>query len=349
MPGLLARLGRGSLAFTVVVLASLVLGCSDSDTSLLEAIIGGGGGDEPATLENVWPNEDGRAWTYRLDQRIWDRVPDRVYATQDSVPPAPSLDEVVALLGNHPIGNNPVPDAGGYRMQFNGMKTTQSGAVAQNLETEVFPLATTSARFQPIQVGPGSRFWRSLVHARPDLAPRIAALHPEIARLASTAVAAEVDPPLFLWGYAWEKTEEYIGAYGDVNTLLSWLYLEANLTPGHEFTIQLIPDLVDDVFLHARVLAERSVSTALGTYTHAIDVLYEVDYGVGEAFDDQFNVIGYTRSIGYGTITYAPGLGPVATYERSVANVGETIHPGYGDLNGTIALVLPGGGAPPLP
>ena len=349
MPGRLARLGRGSLAFTVVVLASFVLGCSDSDSSLFEAIIGGGGGDEPATLENVWPNEDGRAWTYHLDQRTWDPVPDRVYASEDSVPPAPSLDEVVALLSGHPIGSNPVSDAAGYRMQFNGMKTTQSGAVGQNLETEVFPLSTTSARFRPIQIRPGSRFWRSLAHARPDLAPRIAALHPDIARLASTAVTADVEEPLYLSGYAWEKTESYIGGYGDLNTLLSWLYLEEDLTPGHEFTIQLIPDLVDDVFLHARVLAERSVSTDLGTYTHAIDVLYEVDYGVGEAFDDQFNVIGYIRTFDYGTITYAPGLGPVATYERSLINLGETVHPGYRELKGSIALVIPGGGAPPLP
>ena len=345
MPGP-ARFRRSSLVFTVLVLTSFALGCSsDSDDSLFEAILGGGSSDEPATLENVWPNEDGRTWTYRLDQRTWDPVPERVYATEDSVPPAPSLDDVEVLLIDHPMGANPVSDAAGYRMRFNGMKTTESGAVGQNLETEVIPLPATSARLRTVQGTPGVGFWRSLVRARPDLAPRVAALHPEIARLASKATTADVDPPLYLFGYAWEKTDAYIGSYGDLNTLLSWLYLEADLTPGHEFTIQLVPDLADDVFLHARVLADKAVTTDLGTVAHAIEVLYEVDYGVGEVFLP----LGYTRTFDYGTITYAPGIGPVATYERNLINVGETIHPGYRELSGSIALVLPGMGAPPLP
>jgi hypothetical protein len=345
MHGCPARSRRLPFAFAVLVLASFPLGCSDSEDSLFTAITGSGG-DEPASLENVWPNEDGRAWAYRLDQRVWDQVPRQVYATPEEVPPIPSVDEVVALLGNHPIGDNPVSDVSGYRMRFHGMKTTQSGAVGQNLETEMFALTATAARSRFSETAPDAVFWRSLARARPDLVPRIAALLPETARLAAKVAAAEVDPPLYLFGNAWEKTEEYIGSYGDLNTLLAWEYLEADLTPGHEFTIQLIPDVVDDVFLHVRVLAERTATTALGTHPHSIDVLYVVDYGLAEAFDDQFNVIGYSRSYDYGTITYAPGVGPVATYERSVIGVGEPVHPGYREMRGAVTAVAPGQGTP---
>jgi hypothetical protein len=336
---------------------SLALGCSERtdpgdpsgtivEGSRLALLAPGERGGPPPSLRNIWPNEDGRAWTYRLDQRVWDLVEPPTYSTPEEVPPIPSLDEVAALLGNHPIGSNPVADAAGYRMQFNGMKTTESGAVGQSLETEVFDLATTSTGSIRHSMVPDAGFWRSLARARPDLAPRIAGrLGQEAARLAAPVEAAEVDPPLYLFGYAWEKTREYIGSYGDLNTILSWKYLEADLTPGHEFTIQLVPDLADNVFLHVRVLAERAATTVLGEHPHSIDVLYVVDYGVGDYSGG--SVPGFAHAYDYGTITYAPKVGPVASYERNIIYTGEPIHPGYRELRGEVAAVVPGRG--PLP
>ncbi|HET9252420.1 MAG TPA: hypothetical protein VFP58_09900 [Candidatus Eisenbacteria bacterium] len=335
----------GPLALFLFVLLSFLPGCSDEDGSgLLQEVVL----ELPPTLGTVWPNDDGRSWSYRLDQRGWDEVPPTVYAAPESIPPIPTLDEVESLLGNHPIGPNPVLDAAGYRMQFLGMKTTESGAVGQNLVTEMYELPATSATSNLVSVRPGAGFWLSLARARPDLLPRIAARWPEVGRRAATAGAdfADVDPPLYLFGYAWTKTSQYIGSYGDLNTSLSWKYLEANLEPGHEFTLQLVPDLADNVFLHARVLRERTVTTVLGDHPSAIDVLYMVDYGVNEVFDSQMNAIGYAHSYDYGTITYAPFVGPVATYERSLIYAGETQHPGWRELTGAITDVQPRGTLP---
>ena len=157
---------------------------------------------------------------------------------------------------------------------------------------------------------------------------------------------ASVDPPLYLFGYAWEKTREYIGSYGDLNTNLSWKYLEADLDPGHEFTIQLVPDLADDVFLHVRVLRERTATSPLGDHPRSIDVLYEVDYGISEATDVDGNPIGYWHAYDYGMITYAPKVGPVASYERSLISVGEPLDPGYRELTAELTAVVPGGNGP---
>lgn len=357
---MLRRSARPSgIPITLVVpaLVSLVLGCSDrlapddvSEFSLRESGLAaqapGARGGPPASLRNIWPNEDGRAWTYHLLQRTWDFHEIRIFPTLEDVPPLPTLDEVAALLGNHPIGNDPVTEEAGYRMQFRGLKTTMSGAVGQNLETEVFEWGQPSFPGANRSTVVSAGFWRALAQARPDLLPRIAALRPEAARLAGQVGAASVDEPLFLFGYAWEKTREYIGSYGDLNTLLSWKYLEANLAPGHEFTMQLVPDLADDVFLHVRVLRERTATTDVGDHPRSIDVLYLVEFGTSEATDVDGNPIGYFRAYTYGTITYSPRIGPVATYERSLISVGEPLDPGYRELTGVLTAVVPGRNRP---
>jgi hypothetical protein len=310
------------------------------------ALAPGMGGGPPASLRNIWPNEDGRAWTYRLDQKTWAGGGEfRIYPTLEEVPPSLTLDQVVSLLGNHPLGDNPVLEQAGYRMRFAGLKTTLSGAVGQNLETEILDLTSAATGTRRGAVA-SAGFWRALARARPDLADRIAALRPDLARTAAGTAAEEVSEPLFLFGYAWEKTREHIGSYGDLNTILSWKYLEADLDPGHEFSIQLVPDLTDDVFLHVRVLRERTATTPLGDHPRSIDVLYLVDYGISEATDVDGNTIGYHRSNGYGVITYAPKVGPVRTYEREFFSVGEPLDPGFRELTAELTAVVPGRNGP---
>src|SRR5258705_464716 len=93
----------------------------------------------------------------------------------------------------------------------------------------------------PAWIQPGARrakppgFIQALSVARPDLARKMAAKWGPLIRTASTDAAASIDPPNFLFGYAWEKTSEYIGSYGDLNTQLAWKYLVANLKPGSGF------------------------------------------------------------------------------------------------------------------
>lgn len=343
-------------ALPLTSLLAIALGCTNQvaptnpsmaavDESRFALEAAGMRGGPPASLRNIWPNEDGRSWTYRLEQRTWGPLEFRVYPTPDEVPPLPSMDAIEALLENHPIGSDPVTETAGYRMQFLGVKTTESGAVGQNLETEVFDLREASleaVRSVTARSAGAEGFWRSLARARPDLAGRIAAFRTDAARLTAPAGTASVDEPLFLFGYAWEKTREHIGSYGDLNTRLSWKYLEADLDPGHEFTLQLVPDLADDVFLHVRVLRERTATSALGDHPRAIDVLYVVDYGTSETLDAGSNTTGYSRVFDYGTITYAPKVGPVASYERNLVSTGEPLDPGYRELSVALVSVVPG-------
>lgn len=304
-------------------------------------------GGPRANLRNIWPNEDGRRWSFRIDQREWAGNEPRVFATVAEVPPMPSLDDVTALLGNHPIGSNPVAESGGYALRFNGMKTTLSGATGQNLESSFFDLADTSARLLADVAGaaPGAEtagFIRALGRARPDLREKIERRWPDAARTLTAPAISSVTQPLFLFGNAFVKTRDYIGSYGDLNLDLSWKYLESNLRPGSEFSMQLIPDLADNVFLHVRVLRESTVETAIGSTPHSIDVLYTVDYGVSEVTNELGDPIGWSRYFGYGTITYAPRIGPVASYERPLVQVGLPLDPGYHDLTISLRSVLPG-------
>lgn len=302
-------------------------------------------GGPKAMLHNIWPNEDGRSWTYRIEERSWYFPELRLYPTEVEVPPAPSLDDVAVLLHNHPIGNNPQNSAAGYRMTFNGLRTTLSGAVGQNLETSVFDLGATSATLAGGTVSDG--FVMALSKARPDLREKIARRWPSVFRAAvAPSTQSQVQHPLFLSGYAWEKTREYIGSYGDLNSDLSWKYLVADLRPGSEFSMQLVPDLTDDVFLHVRVLRAQDAPTDLGTFPKAIEVLYLVDFGTSVATDVDGNALGAFRWYSYGTITYAPRVGPITSYERGFVQPGEPLDPGWYDLTIGLTEVTPGRSLP---
>jgi hypothetical protein len=357
--------------FLPLCLVLILAGCSDSRdplgpsrtpgaTELSDAVRAG---SNPALdaqsrlkpdLSNIWPNDDGRSWLYRIAERTWGnlQLDPRTYPTAAQVPPAPRLTDVAALLRSHPIGANPVLSTAGYRMRFNGIKTTQSGAVGQNLETTVLEevgIGPAAVRVGPTAVRAGTAatppgFLRALSIARPDLTRKLAAKWGSQIRTNSADAAASVDPPNFLFGYAWEKTSEYIGSYGDLNTQLAWKYLVANLKPGSSFVMQLVPDLANDVFLYARVLPGKSSDTEFGTFRNVVRMLYLIDFGVGTLTDVDGNSLGYFRVYSYGTIDYAPGVGPVASYERDLVQPGRPLDPGIYDQS--IGLVATEAGAP---
>jgi hypothetical protein len=271
----------------------------------------------------IWPHDDGSGWDYRLTSRSWDQPPPVLYPTPGDVP-AFSMDDAIRLLGTEPTGT-PETGTGSYRLQFNGLVTTLSGVTRQNLQATLEQgTATTasSATASSATAQAGPSFMQLLFRARPDLAKKIdrnasgAATRAAVTRAVATQDAATVYYPTLLHGYAWEQTDQWIGTYGDLNQEIAWIFLTPDLRPGSEFSLQLVPDLADDVFLHARVLGWKTMETEAGTFHHALDVAYLVDFGVREITDFEGNTQGYVRDALFGTVDYVVGVGPVRCYER---------------------------------
>jgi hypothetical protein len=318
----------------LVVPLLLVAGCSDD---------GGTRTGITATLENIWPNEDGRSWTYAgLARGGWeDDLRDSAYVFPDSasVPPAPDFLDIIPLIDNPPL-----PDAFGtreteYGLTFDGQTTTQSGVTAQNLVEELDSPASAP--------GAHARFLALLAAARPDLRPRLRALGAPVARFSTLADTFEFVPPgpLLIHGGAWEKTEEWIGTYGDRDTLLAWQFLRDDLTPGSSFTFPLVPSIANDASLNVLVRRLVTVKTPVGTFENALDVVYVASFGVaryGTVFQPDFT--GYSRWVAYGNVIYVPTVGPVFTYEKPLAPVGEDgVGLGVGDFTYELTGVQAGG------
>jgi hypothetical protein len=246
------------------------------------------------------------------------------------------MDDAIRLLETEPTGSNPETSTGSYRLQFNGLITTLSGVTRQHLQETLQPDA--SAMVSSAAAHPGPAFLELLRRARPDLAGKRGL---QAATIASQP-AVTLFRPTLLHGYAWEQTDQWIGTYGDLNQQIAWMFLTPDLRPGNGFLLQLVPDLADDVFLHARILGWKDVQTEAGTFHHALEVAYLVDFGISQATDVDGNPVGYFRSYLYGTIDYAAGVGPVRSYERLQLTL-DPLNRGNSDvtasLTGTVANV----------
>jgi len=334
------RIRRNATAAALVAaltLAAMWSGCSDDDIVFCQGHI------PDATLENIWPNADSTYWEYRVTVRIWHDlqgpgVCDSLYETPAEVPPAPSLDDVEKLLAHHDTGDSAEIEIATYRMEFAGDTTSSQGVAGQNLRESVSyddgrRVLERGATADPLL----ERLWL----ARPDLrrvienqlgwgppsaSGRVADLNPAVA-----AGCFEYPCPLLIHGGVWRKTEQFIGTYADLDTLLSWKFLEADLGEGHEFTHQLVPSLAGDVFLHCRVAGVRRAPAEKCVYRRALDCVYLVDYGVYEYHGPGPGVQGYCRSFDYGRVLYVPEVGPVSVYERMLVSAGDPPGKGIGD------------------
>ena len=285
-------------------------------------------------LRMIWPNEDGRSWSYQVVERSFADGSITIYGNPAAVPPAPSISQAAALLDTLPIGTVIGSDTASFGLRFSGLITTQSGVTRQNLfETLVSTSATSPAR---TPIGGSPAFLAQLYRARPDLRPLLRARFASVSQLADTV---HTYASTLLHGYAWEKTTRWIGTYGDVDTLLAWKFLTSNLLPGSEFTHQLVPSLASDVFLHGRILERQTVRTPAGTYVNAVVCAYLIDFGISQLTGAGGTVTGYSRWYNYGSVAYVDGVGPVACYERRMLTVGSR-STGVGD----VALRLTGTG-----
>ncbi len=335
------RLTRVLLMFAVACL--FVTGCGDDEPSRPKD------GSPVATISNIWPNDDGRAWTYACTQRTWGTWGPKTYPTEEDVPPVPTMSEIAAILGSHPIGDSPDTLLGVYRLKFQGSITTPSGVTAQYLTESLevpgsSPVASAPVSFEKALLA-------RLMVARPDLRDKIAAYAGSGAaslpgpgnhvdgKISSVIAQAHRDP-LLIHGYAWKKSDRWIGTYGDLDTLLAWKFLEAPLFWHHEFTHQLLASFMDDLFEHCRILGRSSVQTEAGLFQGALECLYVIDYGILTWTDEYGNFMGYSRLFDYGTVVYAPNVGPVYSYERWMVEPGDSLTTGMGDL--TLSLVNTG-------
>jgi hypothetical protein len=331
------RVNAARFHVALVVLAALATlgfpGCPEED------VTGPGGGGSPTalTMSNCWPNDDQRYWTYATTYR--DLADEAFTYVPEGQPPATvSLDVVRRLLDDSvPQGTGAIQYL--FGLHFDGMKTTHSGVTAQNL-VESFPPITTAGAAIPFAAE--DRLLARIAEARPDLRARIEARRPGLLarlRLAGPIGGGVLLPrgPEFIFGYAWIKTPAWIGTYGDADTLPAWRFLEADVHPGHQFTHQLVPSLASDVWLRASVERKTTVVVPGGrTVSNALEVLYLVDYGVSSATDETGNVIGSFRAFDYGTVIYAPGVGPARVHERHMGMAGMTRTHGMTELELTL-------------
>jgi hypothetical protein len=300
----MSRTYRPLLA-VLALAAGFLGGCDDESTCPP-------GEDSPRpSFENIWPSADSTAWTYAVTERTaWMPDTTTLYPRADVVPPAPGRDEVIRRLGILGVGDSAEVTEGIYRLRFDGMVTTASGVRTQKLEERLYSLDWVDPPPKQMRSDP---FLERLAMHRPDLRDEIASLdpgetHDDFERLPHK--------PLFLHGGAWTRTTDWIGTFGDVDTLLAWKFLGRDLRPGAEFIHQLVPALADDIFLHGWVVRECSVRTDAGVFENCLECVYMVDYGLFSVEDDTGVQRGWYRSVDIGSIVYAPGIGPIRSEER---------------------------------
>jgi hypothetical protein len=284
------------------------------------------------TLDSTWPNDDGRGWEYEYTWRTWDDTC-HIYSSIDDVPPAPSLDRIESILDSYPIGPSVTTRVGTYKMRFSGDSTTMSGATAQALrDTAYFPERMFAAAAAAIST---RAFLAAHVTGR-SAGAGTASLG-DAHRLSDLLLTPY---PILIHGGAWEKTEEYIGTYGDVHTDLAWKFLTADLCAGSEFSFDIQIPETEGVSAQCRVLGVRSVVTEMGTFTNGLDCMYLVDLGV-MTYGGEHGTTGYARHITYGRVVYVPDVGPVYSYERFLVCVADNLSLGAGDME--LSLVSTGG------
>lgn len=324
---------------TIVLTAEDSDGKTGSDRVIISVI------RENLSLESIWPNSDGDSWRFQYACRWWDDASDvPCWPTPEEVPDLPTMEEFEDLLRNQPTGDVCSTEEGEYALEFAGDTTTRSGATAQNLRETLTLDQGALALAAPSKAG--AALLTRLCIARPDVAEKIRSKYPSIEvdayppqgkmsglEISSESYAAIFMDPILVHGYAWEKTRDWIGTYGDIDQALAWKFLESDLGTGHEFSFQLVPSLADDVYLHCKVLRTFTAHTRLGSFEDSIECLYVIDYGihatmpgvVGEAAE-------YTRTFDYGSVIYSPGIGPVYSYERALLYPGEQPSLGIGDM-----------------
>ena len=327
---------RYILLFLSVLSLALLVACNDEDCPTCPEPQDCPDCPDPLspTLENIWPNEDGNAWTYDLTANEF-AIDYQV--DLENPPPLPTMEDLYIDLQG-PAGGELLGTASGlFRFAFDGLTTTDPGVTGQNVIATVFTDPWTKVLDTGIDpsldpeatlVTDGFELLlQRVAQARPDLRPKIADTYGVIWEPQDRFEKAEIPfGPLFLPGSgggigAWKKNDLGIYAYGIWNTDPSWIYLEANLSVGHGFQLQLIPNLASDIFLYGQIFKQGSFTTGGLEFYNCVECMYVIDMGFMDVTDVQGNLLGQVHTWCYGLIVYAPGVGPIFSIERLLHGV----------------------------
>jgi hypothetical protein len=279
--------------------------------------------DQP-TMANIWPHADGNDWVYDLEFNV--------HAAQeavDPVPPLPTMAELHTALGQ-PIATEQISsDPGLYRLTFEGNVTTDTGVTGQNLVERVYDVVWEERK--SASPAGDDDFLRTLARSRPDLRPAIA----ERLGLPAESLDKSLDEAghlFFLGAYAFAAEDSGYFGYGDLNTQHAWVYLEGDLEVGSTFSLQLVPDLTDDVWLYGEIWSVGDREVGGVQYANVVECMYLVDMGIANVTDAYGNPEGEFRSYMYGVTLFVPELGPVACQERRIVAPDEVVAPGEGGI-----------------
>jgi hypothetical protein len=224
--------------------------------------------------------------------------------------PIPSMEVLHDFLEAPMIGVVMDEAEGLYRLGFDGVVTTESGATGQMVAETFFidpdDYTKSSADVDPVL----AMVWQ----ARPDLRPVMAARY----GMTEKAVEQIIMAPYFLGGYAFAYEDSGYFGYGDLDQNHSWVYLEGDLSVGSEFSLQLVPGLADDIWLYGRIWGVGDLTVNGIAYENVLECMYVVDMGIQTATDESGEVIGTSHNYMYGNSFFETELGPVAGTERRV-------------------------------
>jgi hypothetical protein len=309
----------------ILALALSLAGCLDDDDCECPACPEVTGPPEP-TLDNIWPHADGTGWLYDLTVREYTTA-----GYGDDPPPLPTWAQIDSLL-NEPAGVDLVSeDAGLYGLRFDGDLVTDTGVTGQDLVETIYAdvwseegKAAAAPRPDPVAL--------LVARARPDLRAALAARLgvDEAALLAALAdkELTDMGSLYFLGAYAFAAEDDGYYGYGDLNTSHAWTYLEGPLEPGTTWSLQLVPDIADDIWLHGHVWSVEDMTVGGRAVDNAVAALYLVDLGLQTVTDEQGNIVGEFQAYMYGRTVFVPEVGPVACTERRLIGPDSILLPG---------------------
>jgi len=262
---------------------------------------------QPPTMDALWPNDDGRAWRYEQHY-------------EEFFPNPQLIDNQVRII-------------------FDGTTTAPNGISTQYLRED---LVAGPALSSALGAAVTDRLLLAVWTARPDLR---AAIQQAVADAPCPQFHPAGQIAVLLGGeFAWRKTTDEVAAWRcNLADTRSWLWLVSDLTLGHQFSLQLLPDLAADISLHGTIAAIEPVTVPAGNFQDCVRVDYVIDYGTSACTDDVGNPIGTSRAETHGHVHYAPNIGPVESSEQFIPYVEATGTCGeghVGEASSTVTMQL---------